>query len=551
LKSGGAGLVHLFMSTPQTHDGARNDNDGQTPTYARPAVGPGAGGGPHTPGPGPAHPGAFPPAISGWHVRQIPAGVWLSRRAGPVPPAVLALAGEPERVSVVVDSEHPDEHTDQALGELFPTLPAAGLAAVRLLLPSGAGRYGPAASRAYGLDVIAVDGPLTVTPHGYALATPQHAADGGHQPQWWRYRPAGEIVPAGLMSPSPAWDRELAAGAPERAASGVAVHRVPAGLALHLPGASAGQIAAARAVWPDPDRMTIVVGGTGAENDVLLDAVAGLLFMLPEAAAHSVRLWWPRAGADAASQALHEVARRHRAELIAPSAEVSVVEGSCGLCHGPAGGAPWIRFTGDPPGQPMGSLYPVPGWQRALDQADLTGLAPGLTAERVTAGLCVYRRESGQHERASRGLAATARSIIPDPAQATIIAAGDADSPPARQDLEAVLERLPAQATRRLRLVLSGAGAGGDRSYAQTLADTTGSLIIAPAGAWTATPDGRLRAIPAGRPEAADSWPRFFPRHRPVPLSEAAGRGGAEAQSAGEAYPTQQAAGQRGDQGGS
>jgi len=31
-------------------------------------------------------------------------------------------------------------------------------------------RNGPAASRAYGLDVIAVDGPLTVTPHGYALA---------------------------------------------------------------------------------------------------------------------------------------------------------------------------------------------------------------------------------------------------------------------------------------------------------------------------------------------------------------------------------------------
>ena len=86
---------------------------------------------------------------------------------------------------------------------------------------------------------------------------------------WWRFRPEGKTVPAGLLSPSPAWDRELAAGVPERVAHGVAVHRVPAGLALHLPGASADQIAVARAVWPDPERMTIVAGGTGAKDDVL------------------------------------------------------------------------------------------------------------------------------------------------------------------------------------------------------------------------------------------------------------------------------------------
>ncbi len=168
----------------------------------------------------------------------------------------------------------------------------------------------------------------------------------------------------------------------------------------------------------------------------------------------------------------------------------------------------------------MGSLYPVPGWQRALDRADLTGLAARLTAERVAAGLCVYRQESPEHRKVNRGLAATARSIIPDPVQASIIAAGDAGHPAARHDLEAVLDRLPPEARRRLRIVLSGAGAGGDQSYAQMLADTMGSHIIAPAGTWTATPDGRLRAIVAGRLEAADSWPRFSPGHQPGPFWE-------------------------------
>jgi hypothetical protein len=436
----------------------------------------------------------------------------LSRRTGLVPTTVLALAPEPDRLSVVVDAQRPDEQTDRALGKLFPRLSAAGTAAVRLIMPSGAGRYGSAASRAYGLDVIAVDGPLTVTPHGYALAKSRSPGDGADQPQWWRFCSGIQAVPAGLLSPAPGWDRELAAGFPERVAGGVAVHRVPAGLALHLPGASADQIAAAQDVWPDPDRMTIIAGGTGAKDDVLLDAVASLLLGLPDAAADGVRLWWPRAGADAASQALHDIARRHGVELIAPSADVSAIDGSFGLCHGPVGVAPWVRFTGNPPGQPLGSLYPVPGWQRALDQADLTGLAAQLTAERVTAGVCVYRRESPEHRTASRGLAATARSILPDPVQISIIAAGDAGNPAARHDLEAVLARLPPAATRRLRIVLSGAGARGDQSYAQMLADNIGSHIIAPAGAWTATPDGRLAAIVADRLQAADGWPGFSPR---------------------------------------
>ncbi len=435
--------------------------------HSKLAAGPDTGRRQRMPGPGPASATGFPPAIGDWRLRQIPAGVWLSTRTGQIPLAVLDLAPEPLRVTVVVDAKGPGEQTDQALGQLFGWLSSAGLMSIRLVLAAGAGRYGSAASRAYGFDVIAVDGPLMITPHRYALARSHSPDEPGTQPQWWRFLPAGETIPAGMLSPSPAWECGLAAGIPATAGDGVAVQRVPAGLALHLPSTNAARIADAHTVWPDPDRMTIVVEGSGQDKDLLLATVTALLLLLPEAAAHGVRLWWPRAGADPACPALHEVARRCGVELIAPAADVSLAENCCGLCHGPVGAAPWVRFTGNPPGQPMSPLSPVPGWQRALAQTDLSELSTEFIADRIPAGLCVYRG------------------------------------------------RLPAEATRSLRLVLSGAGAGGEDSYAQFLAHSCGAHIIAPAGTWTATPDGRLRAIAASETGAADSWCGFSPRYPP------------------------------------
>jgi hypothetical protein len=447
----------------------------------------------------------------GWHLRQIPAGVWLSRRTGRVPGAVRALAPEPSWVTAVIDAGGPGGQTDPAVGELFARLSAEGMSSVRLVLPWGADRYGRAASRAYGLDLVAAAGPVTITRHGYALVRSHGPPDLGDPPQWWRFLPSGETIPAGMLAPSPTWEQELSAGIPVRVAGGAAVHRVPAGLALNRPGSGTSPIAAAHGVWPDPERMIIVVGQPATDADRLLGALAELLLMLPGAAAPGVRLWWPRAGADPDSAALHETARRCGAELIAPSADVSVTTGNSGLCHGPGGAAPWVRFTGNPPAQPMGPLYPVPGWQRALDHANLAGLPDGLFAERVAAGLCVYHQDATGRESAQQGLAATARSLLPDPERPVVIAAGDTSDPGARHDLETVLGCLPARATRGMRIVLSGAGAGGQDSYAQALSDTLGSQVIAPTGAWTATPDGRLRAVAAGQPGAAE-WQVFFPR---------------------------------------
>src|SRR5215469_14941476 len=109
------------------------------------------------------------PAISGWELREIPSGVWLSRGSEPVPAPVLALPPEPQGCTVAVGAPGPGADMDQALSRLLAWLGTGivstgslstgslstggpgtgGLATVRLLLPAGAARYGRAAARAF------------------------------------------------------------------------------------------------------------------------------------------------------------------------------------------------------------------------------------------------------------------------------------------------------------------------------------------------------------------------------------------------------------------
>jgi hypothetical protein len=247
---------------------------------------------------------------------------------------------------------------------------------------------------------------------------------------------------------------------------------------------------------------------------MLRDGLRALLPRLPLPATDGVRLYWPRAGSGADGAALRELAARCGTDLIAPAADVSASGGFGGVCRGPRGAAPWLRFTCDGNVQVLGSLYPVPAWEWALGEAGLGELAGRLVVEHVAAGISVRRPGSS-----ARGLTATARSIIPDPARATLVRGDAARSEDARQDLEAVLSRLPRAAVTSLRILLSGAGSGAQDSYAQFLADTLGSHIVAPAGSWTATPDGRLRVLPEpgqARPAQppGDGWQACWPESR-------------------------------------
>ena len=469
---------------------------------------------------------ALPARIGAWSLHEIPSGVWLSAHSGDVPAEVLALAADPGWLTVVVEAEGPDDSTDELLGLLFAEVCSAGLMKVRLVLSAAASRYGPAAATAYGLDIIAAEAAVAITPHGYALVRPGRSAEPRPLQQWRLYLPGGYRSPAGALSPSPAWERALTICPPAELGPDLAVCRVPAGLALHRADSRAEFITEAMEVWPDPERMTIVIDGIGPDES-LSNAVIALMPQLPGVATGGVRLWWPRAGVAGGAWALRAVARRCDTEITAPAADVSVVEGACGVCHGPLGAAPWLRFTPDLAPQRIGSLSPAPAWERALADVDWGEIRDGLLIERIPAGLFVYRQCLSE-----RGLAATARSVIPDPVRATIIASTSAGSEVVRRDLETVAGLLPAAARQSLRIAVLRADPQSASSLAQSLADAVGSHVIAPAEGWTATPDGRLLArTPAESgpgPEhmrTAGSWRDFFPRATPLPGGGAAGDG--------------------------
>jgi hypothetical protein len=399
----------------------------------------------------------LPPAVGGWSLTPVAAGWWLSGAGREAPEAASLLLPEPGRPSLLIDADGPDERTDRLLRELPPVLSSSGIDAVRLMLSSAADRYAKNDSCAPGLDLIAADGPVVITPDGYGLVRPAVPAVGDVLPQWWRRFPDGECEAAGVLAPSPEWERRLAVGQGAVLSHDTTLRRVPAGLALARPGRDAW-LALAQQVWPDPERLTIVVDGT-APGETIRDDLTRLLTRLALFAADGIRLYWPRAGAGSGSL-LRELAGEAGVDLIAPAADVSASEFGA-MCHGPAGAAPWLRFGQDGSLSALGSLYPEPAWERALAETALTGLPADLVIEDVAAGVCVCRPEYSQ-----RALSATARSILPDPARVTIVAAGDAGSEVVRQDVAAVLRSLPGKAAGRVRLLLSGAGSGGEDSYA-------------------------------------------------------------------------------------
>ena len=449
-----------------------------------------------------AHSGAdeLPPLVGGWTLTRVAAGWWLSESGHDVPAAVCSLLPEPGRPSLVIDAGGPDQRTDAMLRELYGALCSAGISAVRLVLPEAANWYARDDSRLPGLDLVAPDGPVVITPHGYGVVRGARPAAGDDLPKWWRRLPDGECVPAGVLAPAPAWERGAAAILGAEIGTALLLRRVPAGLAVARSGRERW-LASAFEVWPDFERPTLVIDGTLPPEAIRGD-LAVLLARMSSFAEDGVRLYWPRAGA-VSGPLLQELARQAGVDLIAPAGDVAISEFG-GMSRGPAGAAPWLRFGSDGGVIVQGSLYPEPAWERALAGNAMTGLPADLVIEDVAAGLCVSWTDTSQ-----RGLSATARSILPDPARVTIVAGGDASAWTVRQDVSAVVGHLPAEAARSVRLLLGGAAAGGEVSFAQALADSFGCEVVAPAGKWTATPDGRLRALPAG------GWCTFGPRLTP------------------------------------
>jgi hypothetical protein len=467
---------------------------------------------------GALRPQSYPPAVGEWSLTPIRAGVWASAHTPAAPAVVRELPEEPGRLGVVVDARRPDAGTDRLIDGLFPALAVPG-GEVRLVLSSSADRYGRAVADRFGLDVIAAEDQVEITPYGHGLVRPDAwlsgpgaASDPGGQTglggpvppgalaQWRRCLPDGESQPAGVLYPSPAWETALSASLARDLAWPAAMCRVPAGLALGRPGAFGR---AEYAVWPDPERLTIVVS-RASRPGMMLDGLARLLPSLPLTDSDGIRLYWPRAAAGGIGQAVQQIARQCGVDLIAPAADLGDSGEFGAVSHGPLGAAPWLRFTREGFTRVLGSLYPVPRWERVLANADLDGVAGDLALEHVSAGICVHRPVPAED-----GLVVTARSLLPDPQRMTVIMSDGLPPDEAARLLPAMLRRLPG--IRDVRLVMARAAAGGEGSLAQSLADASGCEVVAPAGEWTATPDGRLQALDVSGPQSA-GWVRFRPR---------------------------------------
>jgi hypothetical protein len=116
------------------------------------------------------------------------------------------------------------------------------------VLSAGAGRYAAAAARAFGRDLIAAPDEVPITPHGYAVVRPADPARTGPAPQWRRCLWADSDEPAGILAPSPDWERPLTAGLAVDLGRHLALRRVPAGIALEPPDPQAALVAAANSV---------------------------------------------------------------------------------------------------------------------------------------------------------------------------------------------------------------------------------------------------------------------------------------------------------------
>lgn len=158
-----------------------------------------------------------------------------------------------------------------------------------------------------------------------------------------------------MLAPSPAWEQGLEAlltaeqGQAKIRSSGPGqnngVHRVPAGLALGSERPDSGFAAAARRVWPDPERLSIVVG-QAVQGDGLRENLERLLTLLAPGHPAGIRLHWPGAGAGARASVIQDLAKGTGVDLFAPAADVSA-SGFGGVRHGPAGAVPWLQFGRD------------------------------------------------------------------------------------------------------------------------------------------------------------------------------------------------------------
>ncbi|PBC69548.1 hypothetical protein BX265_6877 [Streptomyces sp. TLI_235] len=380
-------------------------------------------------------------------------------------------------------------------------------------------------------EFVAREGISVDVPNGRVLAGPEgmlYVPDGGSERgQWHPYAPPTtdthlRAAPGGASLDPPRWERALLAIAdpgtglppgladslrplgihPSRIPGGILLHQIPEHVAADSPAAGHTDpaaralpptpLAAARSLAPDPARLTILAADKHSAS-ALHTVVTGL----PPEARQSLRLVTPDGGGrhavDLLSKApgvdevlatngptsLPETGYAHaRNHLVhdAESGHTEPVEGSwlkIGRSQEPAApGAHTPRLVVEP----VGALYPSPGWDQAVtemmrhrDMLPVDG--------RVPAGLVL------DHPDTTAAPTFDAAQLLPDPQRLTVAVHGSPHDPQVRARVETLVENLSSlPATRSVRLAWDRAAHGEGADFLQSLADRHQVELLAPTG---------------------------------------------------------------------
>ncbi len=304
-----------------------------------------------------------------------------------------------------------------------------------------------------------------------------------------------------MVLPPPWWDRVLHRGLPSPREPWT-TRVIPAGLWLFRGMPSTQDAAAVAQIPVDPKRMAVVVDAPGPDKEIFA-ALAQVLSGLPEDCPRAVRLFLPFVDPETG----RAFARDLGLDLMAVPAGLRI-RGQLMAVSGfnnasPSGFWQWYRTRSGDPVKPCGALYPQPGWEEALSGEGVLSGQNAATVGRVPAGFAV--RPLGTTDMRFMRYAA---QIPPSPDRLRVVVQAGGIDPLLMATCTALLDALPATATRQVELLWPYAGIREASKLIGELAVQLQAPVVAPAAGLAPHPNGHdLVAIhPSG---ALGHWVRF------------------------------------------
>jgi hypothetical protein len=285
---------------------------------------------------------------------------------------------------------------------------------------------------------------------------------------------------------------------------GWAARRIPAGVWLfEEPAPAPARLAELR--WPavDAARPVVVVDGRGKALDAVA-ATIGELF--DQGGLRRVRLLMPKLSPRTAQK----FADRHSLDLVATPGLLRIHRShlyTWGFSEDrPAEFWQWFRFVPGRRPEPFGAIYPAASWETPLLRGHPDSAA-GLEVRRIAAGLALIPPGSDV------AFLRHAAEIQPDPSRLTVAVSSWAGEKTILAAVRSLLEVLPVETRRSMRLVCSGLGLSPG---VRELALTYGAELLAPDAEIIQTRDAGALLVQSAR--GLGRWLRYGPEGEPDDL---------------------------------